>query len=273
MARHTGFGSDRSSQRSGEDVAPSEKSVHKRSEQGTARSNYKPPSFRSMSRSISTSYLGFGSEKRSNHSAGSLAPSSRTRQEGRKLDSSHSSYKPPSVRSTSRPDHANHSGSGSGKASQRSVGNDATSPISAHKLRKEEKAHSNYKPPTAHSSSTSSSVSHGFGGFQHDGIIQQADTRSARFDERQSSIRSSHAQSEVTKGSGYASNSSRARAAPNIARLARPELRVDTPAPVSPLSDGTSPICPSHSPVSPLELSPHFLHATNHIATPTECVN
>ncbi|GAB7329015.1 hypothetical protein MBLNU13_g00866t1 [Cladosporium sp. NU13] len=261
MTRHTGFGSVRVSQRSAKNDAPSERSVRKRSEQGTARSNYKPPSVRSVSRSTSTSYLGFGSERPSNHPAGSHAPSSRTSHERSQPDSSHLSYKPPTVRSISRPDHASYSGSGSEKATQGCVGNDATSANSAHKHRKEEKeARSTYKPPTVRSSRSSSSVSHAFGGFQHGGIAQQADIHSVRLEDKQSSTHSRCAQPEAAEGNGYASTSSRARAALSIAR---PELRVDTHVPVSPLSDGTSPICPSHSPVSPLAQSPHVLHTTN----------
>lgn len=260
MARYTGFGSDRFSQRSANDDAPSVQSSHKRSEQGKARSNYKPPSMRSVSRSTSTSYLGFGSERASNHHAGSHAPSSRTSHERSKQGSARSCYKPPTVRSTSGSDHASYSGFGSEEASQRCVANDTTSAKLAHKPRKEQEARSNYKPPTVRSPSSSSSVSHAFGGFQHGSISQQAAIHSVRPEDKQGSMHSRHAQPEAVRGSGYASNSSRARAALSISG---PELRVDTHVPISPLSDGTSPLCPSHSPVSPLAQSPHLLHNEN----------
>ena len=260
IARNTGFGSDRFSHRSAKDDAPSAQSSHKRSEQGTARSNYRPPSMRSVSRSTSTSYLGFGSERASNHHAGSNAPSSRTSHERSKQDWVRSCYKPPTARSTSGPVHTSYPGFGSEEASQRCVGNDAAPATSAHKRRKEKEALSNYRPPTVRSPSSSSSVSHAFEGFKHGGIVQQADIHGVRLEDKQSSMHSRHALTEAAKGSGYAYNSSRATGAP---RITRPELRVDTHVPVSPLSDGTSPLCPSHSPVSPLALSPHLLHNEN----------
>jgi hypothetical protein len=264
MASFRGSGSEKASQRSARNDAPSVRSSRKRGEQDTVHSNYKPPTVRSASRSTSASHSGLGSERASQHPVGSYAPSSRPSYERSKQGSMHSSYKPPTVRSISRPVHASYPGSGSEKALHRSVDNDATSARSAHRRRKEEEeAHSSYKPPTVHSASSSSSVSHAFSGFQHGGTILQADAHNAQFDGQRSSTNSRHAQSEDTV---YASNSSRARAAPRVARLARPELHLDTSAPVFPLSEGTSPLCPSHSPVSPLAESPNALH-TGHQQT------
>ena len=260
MAGYPGFGSATGSQRSAGDDVPSGKSFRERSERGTAKSNYKPPTVRSVSTS-STSIPGFGSERASNHQLGSHATSSRTSHERSKHNSAHSGYKPPTLRSISKSVHAHYPGFGSKKASHRSVDKDAPSVRSTH--REQEDTRSNYKPPAVRSPSNSSSVSHGFSGFQNGGIMQQAPAHSARLEDRQSSTHSRHAQPKAAKDNGYASNSSRARAAPSIARLARPEIHLDTNLPISPLSDGTGPICPSHSPVSPLAHSPHVPLAGN----------
>lgn len=266
MASFRGSGSEKASQRSAGNDAPSVRSSRKRSERDTARSNYKPPTVRSASRSTTTSYHDFGSEGASQRPSESRAPSSRTSHERSKQGSAHSGFNPPIVRSISGPVHASYPGSGSETALQRSVGKDAPSAKSAHQHRKQEDARANYKSPTVRSASSSSSVSHAFSGFRHNNTIQQADAQSARLDGQQSSTHSRHTQSKAAKDTGYASNSSRARAAPSVARLARPELHLDTSAPVSPLSEGTSPLCPSHSPVSPLAESPHALH-TGHQQT------
>lgn len=256
MASYLGFGSVRGSQRCAVDDVPFEKSTHERSERGRARFNYKPPTVRSVSTSTSTSFPGFGSERASQHHLASRATSSRTSHERSKQGLAHSSYKPPTVHSASKSAHAHYPGLGSEKASRRSVGRDAPSMRSAH--REQEAARSNYNPPTVRSPSSSSSRSHDFSGFHNGGMVQQAHAHSARLEGGQGSMHSGHAQSEGANDIRYAFNSSGARAAPSIARLARPEIHLDTNLPISPLSNGTSPICPSHSPVSPLVHLPHM---------------
>lgn len=259
MASFGGSGSGKTSQGSARNDAPSVRSSRRRGEKVTAHSNYKPPTVRSDSRSVSTSCHDFGTKRASQHTVRGHATSSRTSHERSKQDSAHSSFKPPTVRSTSGPVHASYSGFGS-EMSSRSVGDDAPFAKSAHHRYNEEEARSNHKPPTVHSTSSSSSVSHAFGGFQHHDTIKKAQIQSARLDGRRSSVHSRSTRLGAAKDTVYASNSSRAKAAPSVTPLARPEVHLDTSAPVSPLSDGTSPICPSHSPVSPLAQSPHVLH-------------
>jgi hypothetical protein len=263
MASFRGSGSEKASQRSAGNDASSVRSSRKRSERDAARSNYNPPTVRSASRSTSTNCHGFGSVGASQRPSGSHVPYSRTGHERSKQGSAYSGFNPPTVRSIAGPIHTSYPGLGSEKALQRSVGKDVPSGKSAYQHYKQEDARVNYQSPTARSANSSSSVSHAFSGFQHNNIVQQADTQSARLDGQWSSVRSRHTQPEAVKDTRYVSDSSRARAAPSAARLARPELHLDTAAPVTPLSDGTSPICPSHSPVSPLAQSPHVLHTGN----------
>ncbi|KAM0707617.1 hypothetical protein Q7P35_004263 [Cladosporium inversicolor] len=260
MPSYLGFGSERAAKRSAGNDAPSARSSLKRSEINKPRSNYKPPTVRSASRSTSTSHHGIGSERASQHTLESHAPSSRTSHEHSKPHSARSEYKPPTVHSTDKPVHAGHQGFGSEKASPRFVNKDAPSAKSAHH---KQEMHSNHKPPTVRSPSSSSSISHAFGGFLHDGTMQQPNTHSEWLEHRQSSTDFWHNQPEAANSNRHASNNSQAKAVPTLARLARPELHLDTNFPVSPLSEGTSPLCPSHSPVSPLELSPHVLHSGN----------
>ena len=257
---YPGFGSEKASERSAGNEAPSARSANKHGQNETSRSNYKPPTVRSAGSSTNSGYPGFGFGRASPHSPGSHATSSRTSHDC-KQDPANSSHKSLTVRSTSKPVHASYPGFGSERDPQRSVGNDAPSAKSTR--HKQGEARSNYKSPTVHSPSSSSSISHAFGGFQHDSIVQQVDTHSARFEDSQSSTHSRQSQKE--EDTGYASNSSRARVTPVNTRLARPEISLDTDCPVSPLSDGASPLCPSHSPVSPL--GSHFEIHTEHQQT------
>lgn len=260
MPSYLGFGSERASKRSAGNDAPSARSSRKRSESNTPRSNYKPPTVRSASRCTSTSHRGIGSERASQHTLEGHAPSSRTSHEHSKPDSTDSSYKPPTVRSINRPVHTSYQEFGPEKASLRFVNEDAPSAKSTHH---KQVVHSNYKSPTARSPSSSSSISHAFGGFQHDGTIQQPNTKREWVEHKQSSTRSRQNKSEATNSNRYASNNSQARNNSTLARLAPPELHLDTDIPVSPLSDGASPLSPSQSPVSPLQLSPHLPHSGN----------
>jgi hypothetical protein len=203
-------------------------------------------------------YPNLGSAKASQRSAWNDAQSAKSVHDRSKQDEARSNYKPPSIHSTSRSVYPDFPGFGSERASLRSRGDDAPFAKSDYERGKEGTVRSNYKPPTVHSASSASSISHAFGGFQH---VQQADTQSARLEDRQSSTHLRQAQSEATNGTRYAASSSKVGAAHSITRLSRPEVSMNTTALISPLSDGTSPNCPSHSPVSPLALSPYVLLA------------
>jgi hypothetical protein len=92
--------------------------------------------------------------------------------------------------------------------------------------------HPNHKPPTARSASSSSSITHTFGGFRQDGFVQQADTQVAPHNQRQGFVNKCQ--------SRPGSDENRKGASSNVS-----------------VGDRISPACPSHSPISPLGLSPH----------------
>jgi hypothetical protein len=142
------------------------------------------------------------------------------------------------------------------KGSQRIVGSNTHSAQPAQERSRQVSMQSNYKPPTVHSASSSSSsrqasthphhkpstarsasssssVTHTFGGFHQDGFVQQANTQVAPHNHGQGSVNKRQSQS--------GSDENRKGASSNVS-----------------VGDRVSPVCPSHSPMSPLELSPHL---------------
>jgi hypothetical protein len=109
--------------------------------------------------------------------------------------------------------------------------------VSSSSSSRQASTHPNYKPPTARSASRSSSITHTFGGFHQDGFVQQANTHVAPHNQKQSSV-SQHQ-----------------------SRSASDENKKGTSSNVS-VGDRVSPVCPSHSPISPLASSPHLVPAT-----------
>ena len=199
-------------------------------------------------------YSNFGSAKASQRSAMKDASSANSVHKRNQQDAAQSSHKPPAARSTSRSVHTDYPGWGSERASHRSVHDDEQSARSSHQRHKQDGTRSNYKPPTVRSASSSSSVTHAFAGFEH---VPHTDTQSAHLEDGQSSTRLRQAQAEAAKDIKYTAGSGKVGAAPSTVRLACPNIGSNTTKLISPLSNGTSPICPSHSPVSPLALSHH----------------
>lgn len=147
--------------------------------------------------------------------------------------------------------------SGSPRGSQRIVVRNAPSPNPNQEGSRQASRHSNYKPPTVHSASSSSSITHAFGGFHQDGFVQQADTQVAPHKERQPSIDRHQARSGSSKNRNNLSDSRSVKTTPGATLDTHPKLRLDTAISASPPGARISPVCPSHSPISPLATSPH----------------
>lgn len=214
-----------------------------------------------------------GASERSNRSAAGHqqfgSPRSSQRNADKALPSEKAGfYQPTSERSNRTAGHQNPPSetagfqeSGSLRGSQRITTSNAPSPKSNQEFSRQASRHSNYKPPTVHSANSSSSVTHAFGGFQHDGFVQQADTPVALHHARQSPIDHHQVRSESSKSKKQAANSTSVKSTPAF-KHHRPEIHLDTANIRTPVEDWRSPDCPSHSPISPLASPPHVPIAT-----------
>jgi hypothetical protein len=109
--------------------------------------------------------------------------------------------------------------------------------VSSSSSSRQASTHPNHKPTTARSASSSSSITHTFGGFHQDGFTQQANTQVAPHNQKHGSVNQCQSRS--------GSDRNRKGASSNVS-----------------VGDRVSPVCPSHSPISPLASSPHLVPAT-----------
>jgi hypothetical protein len=109
--------------------------------------------------------------------------------------------------------------------------------VSSSSSSRQASTHPNHKPTTARSASSSSSITHTFGGFHQDGFTQQANTQVAPHNQKHGSVNQCQSRS--------GSDRNRKGASSNVS-----------------VGDRVSPVCPSHSPISPLASSPHLAPAT-----------
>jgi hypothetical protein len=109
--------------------------------------------------------------------------------------------------------------------------------VSSSSSSRQASTHAHHKPPMARSASSSSSITHTFGGFHQDGFVQQANTQLAPHNYGQGSVDKCQSRS--------GSHGDKKSASSNVS-----------------VCDRVSPVCPSHSPISPFASSPHLVPAT-----------
>lgn len=149
---------------------------------------------------------------------------------------------------------------GSRQSSHRPVGRRAPSARSAQQPSKKDATNAGYKPPTVQSASSSSSITHSFGGFLQDSSAQQPYSQTGWDNGREHSVSSKHTQPHQVKDSHAWSRGSQAKeavASPLAGPRSTPtQVLLDNAQKAFPLSDRGDPPCPSHSPVSPFAQSP-----------------
>lgn len=145
---------------------------------------------------------------------------------------------------------------GSRRSSRRSMSRHAPSAQSAQQPSRQDAIKSSYKPPTVQSASSSSSITHSFGGFLQDNSAQQPYPQTGWENGREDSVSSQHTQPHEVKNHDAWSQSSRTKDALAAPRSTPTQVRMDTAQKTLPLSDRGDPPCPSHSPMSPFAPSP-----------------